>query len=357
MNESDDEIYEDAIEDTKDPTLDKDPKDKKLKSKLSEIQLDVHCPDENCELIQQLRENISKNSLAIADLTIHDSNNSNQSNQSTPRGSIHSSNLSNDSQHEKKKKKRLFPNYVYASIFDEINNETTEWTELKRYRFQKCLWKLKYNRIVSTFYLDNLRRREQRWSWMIIVISTLTSGLTVANNVEDEPIENYNTYINALLTISSMSTSLIAAWIKKQMFIEKINETDKYLLNINSLCEELEIQFSLMNSDRLSYIDFKKKFIPEITKFLTTNPMISPADWKACIREITLKYPELVDPDNTEDNKLWPWYGDLVHDIDDYHNQSQVRNPTTFMKHFKKTSTDRIKSTCCFKSKNIHNIY
>ena len=85
--------------------------------------------------------------------------------------------------------------------------------------------------------------------------------------------------------------------------------------------------------------------------------MISPSDWKSCIREITLKYPELVDPDNTEDNKLWPWYGDLVHDTDDYNNESQVRNPTTFMKHFKKTNTDRIKSTCCFKSKNIHNIY
>ena len=37
------------------------------------------------------------------------------------------------------------------------------------------------------------------------------------NNVEDEPIKDYNTYINALLTISSMSTSLIAAWIKKQI--------------------------------------------------------------------------------------------------------------------------------------------
>ena len=191
---------------------------------------------------------------------------------------------------------------------------------------------------------------------MIIVIATLTSGLTVANNVENEPFNNYNTYINITLNISSMTTSLIAAWIKKQGFIEKINETDKYLLNINSLCEELEIQLSLLNNDKASYSDFKKKYIPEITKFLTTNPMIPPADWKACIREITLKYPELVDPDNTEDNKLWPWYGDLVFDTDDDFNESHVRNPTTFMKHFKKTNTDRLKSTCCGK-KTIMNVY
>ena len=67
--------------------------------------------------------------------------------------------------------------------------------------------------------MDHLRRKEEYWSWMIIVISTLTSGLTVANNVETEPIDNYNTGVNILLTFSSMSTSLIAAWIKKQRFV------------------------------------------------------------------------------------------------------------------------------------------
>lgn len=250
---------------------------------------------------------------------------------------------------------KIFPNYVYDDIFDEEPADPG-WTSIKRYRFQKCLWKLKYNRIVSTFYLDNLRSREQRWSWMIIVISTLTSGLTVANNVETVPFDNYNTLVNGALTVSSMSTSLIAAWIKKQMFIEKINEIDKYLLNINSLCEELEIQLSLLNRDRKTYEDFKKKFIPEITKFLTTNPMIPPSDWKACIREITLKYPELVDPDNTEDNKLWPWYGDLVMDVDDLKNISQVRKPTTFMEHFKRTNTDKLRSSCCGK-KIINDVY
>jgi hypothetical protein len=307
------------------------------------------------KLIQQLKENISRNSLAIADLKLPESNESRRSDESMP-----TTPLSRDTESLNKKNKRpkIFPRYVYADIFDEkiSDNDNNEWTDLKRYRFQKCLWKLKYNRIVSIFYLDNLRYKESRWSWMIIVISTLTSGLTVANNVQGEPFDNYNTYINALLTVSSMSTSLIAAWIKKQMFIERINETDKYLLNINVLCEELEVQFSLLNGDRTSYIDFKKKYIPEITKFLTTSPMIPPHEWKNCIKEITLKYPELINPDNTEDNKLWPWYGDLVFDMDDNMVESHVRKPTTFMAHFKKTNTDRLRSTCCGK-KTIKNVY
>tara|TARA_B100000686_G_C16763458_1_gene960261 strand:- start:187 stop:1551 length:1365 start_codon:yes stop_codon:yes gene_type:complete len=264
---------------------------------------------------------------------------------------------------ENEKKERKFENFIWwdkSERLAEKEKDKNKWSTLTRYRFQRCLWKLKYNRIVSTFYLENLKRREGRWSWMIIVISTFTSGLTVANNVEDEPVDQYNTYVNASLTVSSMTVSLIAAWIKKQMFIERINETDKYLLNINALCEELEIQFALLNRDRIKYDDFKKKYIPEITKYLTTNPMIPPNEWKSCIREITQKYPELVNPDNTQENKLWPWFGDYVLDTDDYGKESVVRNPTTFMEHFKKSQADRLKSSCCAricKPKAITNIY
>ena len=194
---------------------------------------------------------------------------------------------------------------------------------------------------------------------MIIVISTITSGLTVANNVDGNniPFNNYNTFINILLTVSSMSTSLIAAWIKKQMFIEKINEIDKYLININSLCEDLDIQLSLLNTDRTSYSDFKKKYIPEMTKYLTTNPIIPPLEWKMCIREITTKYPEILNIDNSEDNKLWPWYGDLIYEKDDYDNESHTRYPTSFMKYFKRSNTDKLRSSCCGGNKYKINKY
>ena len=154
-----------------------------------------------------------------------------------------------------------------------------------------------------------------------------------------------------------MSTSLIAAWIKKKRFIEKIAEIDKYLLGINHLCEELEVQFSLLESDRLIYSEFKGKYLPEITKFVSNNPLIPPDIWKYCVREITLKYPELIDPDNSENNKLWPWYGDLVEykaENGDIHN---IRKPTTFMKHMKKTNTDRILSSCCRKQKDPEKHY
>jgi hypothetical protein len=189
---------------------------------------------------------------------------------------------------------------------------------------------------------------------MIIVISTMTSGLTVANNVDEvnAPFRNYNTYVNVLLTVSSMSTSLIAAWIKKQMFIEKINEIDKYLYELNSLCEDLEIQLSLLNTDRLKYDEFKTEYIPRMTNYLKTNPIIPPQEWKRCIREITLDYPELLNVDDSEDNKMWPWYGDLIKDPEnDDDDAPHVRYPTSFYKKFKKTPKDKYLSTCCGKKK------
>jgi len=296
------------------------------------------------KLIKKLKADISKNSITISDLKIPDSNESQiseDSNPITPRSDPN----------------RKHPQYVYANAFDECLDDSGEWTALKRYRFQKCLWKLKYNRIVSSFYLDNLKKGETKWSWMIVVISTLTSGLTIANNVEAEEtgIENYNTYINILLTVSSMSTSLIAAWIKKQMFIEKINEIDRFLIDLNALCEDLEIQLSLLNTDRLSYDEFKKKYIPQMTQYLTTNPIIPPEEWKRCIREITLDYPELLNIDDSEDNKLWPWYGDLIFDISEFNENDEniphARYPTSFYRRFKKSKKDKLRSSCCGKKK------
>ena len=258
-----------------------------------------------------------------------------------------------DSDNEKEKE---------TAVCSQCNEELTDdddgsWSNHKKHRLHRCLWKLKYNRIVSSFYLDSLKRREERWSWMIIVISTMTSGFTVANNVETAPFETYNIIVNTVLTTSSMMTSLIAAWIKKQKFVEKINEVDKYLIDINKLCEELEIQFSLLEDDRLAYKDFKKKYLPEITKFVSTNPMIPPNEWKDSVREITLKYPELVDPDNSETNKLWPWFGDLVKYTDEHGQIHNIRKPTTFMKYMKKTNKARILSSCCRKKRDCENVY
>ena len=241
---------------------------------------------------------------------------------------------------------------------DEHGVPIQRWSKTKKHRLQKCLWKLKYNRIISSFYLNDLKKQEEKFSWWIIVISTITSGLTVANNVENIPFKNYDIYINTALTLSSMGTSLIAAWIKKQQFVERINEVDKYLININSLCEEIDVQFMLLEKDRIPYKEFKEKYIPQITNYVSSNPMIPPESWKKCVKEITLKYPQLIEPDNNDENKLWPWFGDMVEVTDQHGDSKLVRKPTKFMKYMlKKDKKTRLKSSCCFDVEEKNSVY
>lgn len=249
---------------------------------------------------------------------------------------------------------------------DEDGNIIHKWSRSKKHRFQKCLWKLKYNRIIAQFYLDNLRKREDKLSWWIMIISTVTSGLTIANNVEEEPFDYFDILINSSLTVSSMVTSLIAAWIKKQKFVEKINEIDKYLIQLNILCEEIEVQFLLLERDRIPYDDFKKQYIPRITQYVASNPMIPPDQWKKCVKEITFRYPQLIEPDNNEENKLWPWFGDLIEIKDEEGNERYVRKPTKFMKYILKKDQKwkhRCKTNCCCycssccKEDNMNSVY
>jgi len=245
-------------------------------------------------------------------------------------------------------------------IYNEEGDVIEKWTKTKKHRLLKCVWKLKYNRIISSFYLNRLKKKEGNLSWWIILISTLTSGLTMANNIkeEDVPFESYSVIVKSSLTLSSMVTSLIAAWLKKQQFVEKINEIDKYLLSINSLCEELEVQFMLLEKDRLPYKDFKIKYLPQITNYVSSNPMIPPDEWKKCVLEITLKYPQLIEPDNNEDNKLWPWFGDVIEVKDENGDIHFVRKPTKFMKYMlKKDKKTKLKSSCCFEVQERDSVY
>jgi hypothetical protein len=334
--------------------------------------------DELDTLIKGIQENISKEFQDmndklreerrklpdITDLNLG-SNGSEVSTTSTPR-SIGQDSIVTELFDTLGKKKRRFDKIVYDEDREPFHLEETEgkedtedtkgWSKHKKHRLRFCLWRLKYNRIVTQFYLNDLKKSEEYWSWLIILISTLTSAITVANNVDEEPIPNYRITIKIMLNVSSMTTALIAAWIKKKKFVEKINEIDKYLIGINKLCEELEIQMTLLEGDRITYKEFKDKYIPQIIHFASTNPIIPPDIWKKCVRDITVNYPELVDPDSSEVNKMWPWFGDLIeHKEGD--NVYHIRKSTNFMKYMKKTNTDKIRSSCCRKKRDCENVY
>jgi len=201
--------------------------------------------------------------------------------------------------------KEITTEIVYIDGLKHING----WSSVNSKQLNKVQWKLKYNRVINNFYYFNLKDKESFWSWAIIVISSFTGLVTLGNNISDEPFYGYHTGIKILLTMCTSIITLIAAWIKKQQYVERINNVDRYLQKLNKLCEELDIQLILTPVDRIPYNKFREINLPLITEYLATNPLISPTEWKECVYQITKHYPEIIAPDNIDENKLWPWFG------------------------------------------------
>lgn len=202
------------------------------------------------------------------------------------------------------------------------------WSADLEQQLEPLMLKLKYNRAVNNFCFFNLKSKENFWSWTIVVISTVTSLITLLNTVESELFPHYFLVIKILLTLSSICTSLIAAWIKKQMYVERINNTDRYLQKLNHLVENIEVQLTLRPHDRMKYQEFKKQNIQLIPEFLSSTPYISPVEWKDVVYNITKNYPEIINPDDNDLNKLWPWYGyDTLYDKN--YNLKRITRPIT----------------------------
>ena len=191
--------------------------------------------------------------------------------------------------------------------------KSVDWNDENINSMENILLKLKYNRIISYFFFYELKKKEQYWSWLIILISTFTSGLTVINTIDEEkiPIKNFETINNISLTVFSMITSLIAAWIKKERYVERLNELDRYSQKINKICEEIDFELLKSPDDKNNYKEFKDKQFPLISEYLGSNPSISPKEWKHSVYKITTKYPELITWSGSKDEYLWPWYKEI----------------------------------------------
>ncbi len=185
--------------------------------------------------------------------------------------------------------------------------EINGWTIIGQTQMSICLHRLKYNRIINNFFIHELKKKEGKLSWYIIVISSFASVLSLANTNKD--LFPYSTIIiQTLLILFSLITTLLGAYIKKQKFVERINDVDRYLQLLNKTVEELNITFILEPEKRLKYDDFCKKYIPLIQELSVVPDSFSPKEWKRIVYTITKYHPELITVDGSNQEKLWPWY-------------------------------------------------
>uniref|UniRef100_A0A6C0JEI6 Uncharacterized protein n=1 Tax=viral metagenome TaxID=1070528 RepID=A0A6C0JEI6_9ZZZZ len=182
------------------------------------------------------------------------------------------------------------------------------WSQINQ---QKLTWlqlRLKYNYEISKFFFYTLKTKENRWSWLMIVLSSLTSTLSLLNNVENEPFIHFYLTVKIILVMFALCITLIAAWIKKQQYVERINDIDRYVQRIKLLIEKVDMECVLLPWDRTPYDEFKKRYYSQICECLTC-PSINPSEFKKVVYQISKYHPEIITSGHCDEQKLWPWYG------------------------------------------------
>ena len=184
----------------------------------------------------------------------------------------------------KRRKSEINTNY------DEIDNEKG-WTR-ENYRVVKYYISfLSYMCLVYHFYYFKLKQIEGFWSWSIIVLSSLASAISLFQYHEENKYLELSVKIT--LTLFTLITSLISAWIKKQNYVESISEIGKYSIKLHKLKNNVKAVIEDPIKNRIHYDKFTEEYKNDIVEFISNRPLISPYEWKETVFIISKYYPEL----------------------------------------------------------------
>jgi len=225
------------------------------------------------------------------------------------------------------------------------------WSEQKTYNLKRWKNDLEYQWIINMFILYDLKDTESILTWIIIVISSLSSSLSIIQFGEEE-YKWLEIYVKFILSILTILTTLIAAWLKKQNYVERINILDKYLIKVTTTFYELENILMLDEKYRINYSDYEKKYKALIIDLLSNVPSYSPVEYKKILYKITKYYPELVE-------RRYPWYeNEIVNDKNKMRDFGKIiTNTYKSLKYY--TTCSKIfslyycKFKCCNKNPNI----
>lgn len=183
-----------------------------------------------------------------------------------------------------------------------INTEkvVNSWTKDREDLVNNWIKELEFYQIIIYFHLFHVKKIENMWAWMIIVLSTIVSTISLIQFDKDEDDKDLVLIINILVTLLTTFITLIAAWMKKQNYVSIISECEKYLQSISSVLAELNGQIKIIREDRVEFQMFLEKYKDKVIQFSSCMPLISPYDWKHTVYLLTKYYPELV-------QNTYPW--------------------------------------------------
>jgi len=212
---------------------------------------------------------------------------------------------------KKEEEKKLEINKNYMKQFKEMkkSHEVNGWSYVKTEKVRQWQQELCFNWLINYNFMYYLKRRESSWSWYLIVISTLCSTLTLLD------IANFNilNFIKYVVTFFSIITSLIAAYMKKENYVERIKEMDRYIQKVGVIHMEIQGILQAKPWNRMEYEQFSEKYYNEIVQLFSTTPPMSPEEFKVTIYNLTVHNPELIFEQS-------PWYElKKIGDLEYYH--------------------------------------
>ena len=135
---------------------------------------------------------------------------------------------------EDKNKEKLYKkqknNKKLSELFTESYIKLKQSNQINGWNFQRTKnaidWRdtLEYSYVVNYYFMFHLKKRESGWSWVLIVLSSICSVLTIIHT----DIVLLKSFVSYGLSFLAIMTSLIAAYIKKENYVERIKNMDRY---------------------------------------------------------------------------------------------------------------------------------
>jgi hypothetical protein len=193
----------------------------------------------------------------------------------------------------------------YNNKLNNKNNSNCSFTRDNILQLRYYFYELTYILIILQFYTQHLKETMSCATWSIIVISSLMSfiNLFVLHEIIDD--DDFNKYFNwaktILLAIFSVIITLISAYIKKENFVQRIQDLDKRVFDMTNTQSELEFIIIKPDEYKGNYLDFLNKYSKSITIYKNTTSLITPRHWNFMLYIVTKYYPDLI-------FEKIPWY-------------------------------------------------
>jgi heme exporter protein D len=162
-----------------------------------------------------------------------------------------------------------------------------------------------YSRVFQHFG-ESIRETESQLGWYIILISSFASFVTLLTlepfsiNVTHQNFYNWGKSVG--MSVLTVTTTLIASWMKKKNYVGRMQAIDKRVARLEKFLGKLDYQSRLVPlSKRDKYYDFITQHKDEYNSLAIYTSLIRPKEFSYVVYKITRYHAPSV-------TGLWPWY-------------------------------------------------